>query len=102
MNLAFGHECEQFLIRNILSTLQRIAFSFDYSSKAFWRFTNALLIMMLSERKFKEERSYERCATLVGRAGQISLFTFRTAFRVVVQVLESLPLGGDCKARIYL
>ena len=38
MNLAFGHECEQFLIRNILSTLQRIAFSFDYSSKGLLAF----------------------------------------------------------------
>ena len=31
-----------------------------------------------------------------------SLFTFLTAFSVVVQALESLLSGGDCKARSYL
>ena len=31
-----------------------------------------------------------------------SLFTFRTAFSVVMQALESLLSGGDCNARSYL
>ena len=33
LNLAIGHACDEPLIRNMLSTVQTIAFVFDYSAK---------------------------------------------------------------------
>ena len=42
MNLAIGHACKETLVRNMLGTLQQIAFTFDYSAKRLLAFQECL------------------------------------------------------------
>ena len=42
LNLAIGHACKEPLVRNMLSTLQTIAFAFDYSAKRLLAFQESL------------------------------------------------------------
>ena len=86
----------------MLSTLQTIAFAFDYSAKRLLVFQESLRQDVLV-REEMERRAKLRtlCETRwVSRAD--SLYTFRTAYPVVVQSLETLSDDGDGKARGYL
>ena len=42
LNLAIGHACGEPLIRNMLSTVQTIAFALDYSAKRLLAFQESL------------------------------------------------------------
>lgn len=42
LNLAIGHACKEPLVRNMISILQQIAFSFDYSAKRLLEFNEPL------------------------------------------------------------
>ena len=102
LNLAIGHACKEPLVRNMLGTLQQIAFAFDYSAKRLLAFQDCrsqdAAVREEMERRTKLRTLCEmRCAS---RAD--SLHTFRTDFPVVVQALENLAEGGDAKARGYL
>ena len=84
LNLAIGHACKEPLARNMLSTLQTITFASDYSVKLQLAFEESLrqdvLVRDEMERRAKLRTLYEtRWATRVD-----SLYTFRTAYLLVV------------------
>ncbi|XP_068675681.1 52 kDa repressor of the inhibitor of the protein kinase-like [Montipora foliosa] len=102
LNLAIGHACKEPLVRNMLSTLQTIAFAFDYSAKRLLAFQESLRQDVLV-REEMERRAKLRTLCETRRASRAdSLYTFRTAYPVVVQSLETLSDDGDGKARGYL
>ena len=43
LNLAIGHACKEPLVRNMLGTLQQIAFAFHYSAKRLLAFQECCL-----------------------------------------------------------
>ena len=98
LNLAFGHACEEFLVSNTLNSLQPIAFS----AKRLLAFQECFADNdVVREEMQRRTKLCTLCETLLASRAD-SLFTFRTAFSVVVQALEILPSGGDCNARNYL
>ena len=101
LNLAIGHSCKEPLVRNMLGTLQQIAFAFHYSAKRLLAFQECLsqdaAVRVEMERRAKLRTLCE--TRWASRAD--SLYTFRTAFPVVVQALESFAEGRDAKARGY-
>ena len=86
----------------MLGTPQQIAFAFHYSAKRLLAFQECLsqdaAVRVEMERRAKLRTLCETRWT--SRAD--SLYTFRTAFPVVVQALESLADDGDAKARGYM
>ena len=102
LNLAIGHACKESLVRNMLGILQQIAFTFHYSAKRLLAFQECLsqdaAVKIEMERRTKLRTLCE--ARWASRAD--SLYTFRTAFLVVVQALENLGEDGDVKARGYV
>ena len=101
LNLAIGHAYNEPLVRNMLGPLQHIASAFHYSAKRLLSFQECLsqdaAIRVEMERRAKLRTLCE--TRWASRAD--SLYTFRTAFSVVVQALESLAENGDAKARGY-
>ena len=102
LNLAIDHACKEPLVRNMLSTLQTITFAFDYSAKRLLAFQESLRQDVLV-REGMERRAKLRtlCETRWASRAD-SLYTFRTAYPVLVQSLETLSEDGDGKARGYL
>ena len=88
LNLAIGHACKEPLVRNMLSTLQTIAFAFDYSAKQLLR--QDVLVREEMERRAKLRTLCE--TRWASRADP--LYTFRTAYPVVVQSLyQTMEMG---------
>ena len=102
LNLAIGHGCKEPLVRNMLETLQQIAFAFHYSAKRPLAFQGCLsqdtAVRVEMERRAKLRTL---CETRWASRDD-SLYTFRTTFSAVVQELESLAEDGDAKARGYV
>ena len=89
LNLAIGHECKEPLARNMLSTLQTITFASDYSVKRLLAFQESLRQDVLV-RDEMERRAKLRTLCETRWASRVdSLYTFRTAYLVVVQSLET-------------
>ena len=88
-------------MRNMLGPLQHIASAFHYSAKRLLAFQECLS-QDAAIRVEMEQRAKLRtlCETRWASRAD-SLYTFRTAFSVVVQALESLAENGDAKARGY-
>ncbi|XP_068742056.1 52 kDa repressor of the inhibitor of the protein kinase-like [Montipora capricornis] len=102
LNLAIGHACKEPLVRNMLSTLQTIAFAFDYSAKRLLAFQESLpQDVLVREEMERRAKLRTLCETRWANRAD-SLYTFRTAYPVVVQSLETLSDDGDGKARGYL
>ena len=84
LNLAIGHECKEPLARNTLSTLQTITFASDYSVKRLLAFQESLRQDVLV-RDEMERRAKLRTLCETRWASRVdSLYTFRTAYLVVV------------------
>ena len=83
----------------MLNSLQPIAFSFDYSAKGLLAFQECFGDNdVVREEMQRRTKLCTLCETFLASRAD-SLFTFRTVLSVVVQALETLPSGGDCKAR---
>ena len=102
LNLAIGHACKEPLVRNMLSTLQTIAFAFDYSAKRLLAFQESLRQDVLVREEMERRAKLRTLCETRWESRADSLYTFRTAYPVVVQSLETLSDDGDGKARGYL
>ena len=102
LNLAIGHACEEPVVRNMLNTLQQIAFAFDYSAKRLPAFRDSLEENDIARGEMHRRTKLKTlCETRwVSRAD--SLYTFCTAFSVVVHALQMLSSDGDGKTRGHL
>jgi hypothetical protein len=102
LNLAIIHACKEPLIRNLMDTVQTIAFAFDYSAKRLTQFKESLEldadVKDAMERKTKlktlcETRWFSRVD---------SLTTFLKCYDVIVAALRELAEDGDSKARSHV
>ena len=102
LNLAIVHACKEPLIRNLMDTVQAIAFAFDYSAKRLLNFKENLETTddNVKEGMGKRQKLKTLCETRWASRSD-SLFTFLTAFPVVVSSLDDLQQDGDAKARSY-
>ena len=102
LNLAIVHSCKDTSVRNVMSTVQEVAFSFDYSSKKLQAFYQELdSDATTKENMDKRTKLRTLCETRwTSRAD--ALYTFKTSFPVVVHALERLQGLGDDKAGQYL
>ena len=104
LNLAIGHACKEPLVRNMLSTLQTIAFAFNYSARRLLAFQESLrqdVLVREEMERLRTNKAKNLVRNTMGKSAD-SLYTFRTAYPVVVQSLETLSDDGDGKARGYL
>ena len=86
----------------MLNTLQEIAFSSDYSAKRLLAFQDFFADNDAVREEMQRRTTLCKMCETRWASRADSVFTFCTAFSVVVQALESLLLGGNCKARSYL
>ena len=102
LNLAIVHACKEPMIRNLMDTVQTIAFAFDYSAKRLVQFKESLELdpnaKDAMERKTKlntlcEKRWFSRVD---------SLTTFLKCYDVIVSALQELSEDGDSKARSHV
>lgn len=98
LNLCLVHSSKIPLIRNMMDTVQQIAFCFNYSAKRLKAFQEQLEQTEHDLEKRTKLRSL--CETRWSSRSD-SLFTFRAALEVVVQSLGELSESGDTKARSY-
>ncbi len=96
LNLALVHASKEAIAKNIMSTVQEIAFAFKYSAKRMLALRESLDANqdVLRERK----KLVELCETRWA-ARALALTTFRKAFAIIVEALTDLEEDGDSKAR---
>ncbi|XP_071148256.1 zinc finger MYM-type protein 1-like [Mytilus edulis] len=102
LNLALIHSSKDVCVRNMMSTVQEIAFSFDYSAKRLLAFSEELSDNQnVKEQLDKRTKLRTLCETRWSSRAD-SLFTFLNAFPVVVSSLEALKDDRDEKAAQYV
>ncbi|VDI17927.1 Hypothetical predicted protein [Mytilus galloprovincialis] len=102
LNLAIVHSCKDASVRTIMSTVQDIAFSFDYSAKKMDAFYNELDADILTKEELDGRRKLRTLCETRWTSRADSLYTFRVAFPVIVSALEHLRQDGDDKAGQFL
>ena len=102
LNLAIVHCCKDASVRTIMSTVQDIAFSFDYSAKRMETFYNELETDDLTKEELEGRKKLRTLCETRWTSRADSLHTFRVAFPVIVSALEHLKQNGDDKAGQYL
>ncbi|XP_076076084.1 52 kDa repressor of the inhibitor of the protein kinase-like [Mytilus galloprovincialis] len=102
LNLAIVHACKEPLVRNLMDTVQAIAFAFDYSAKRLTSFKENLGTApnVVKEEMGRRQKLKTLCETRWASRSD-SLFTFLHAYSVVCDSLEDLEQVGDAKARSY-
>ncbi|VDI61579.1 Hypothetical predicted protein [Mytilus galloprovincialis] len=98
LNLALIHSSKDVSVRNMMSTVQEIAFSFDYSAKRLLAFSEELS----DNQNVKEQLDRRTLCETRWSSRADSLFTFLNAFPVVVSSLEALKDDRDDKAAQYV
>ena len=102
LNLALVHSSKELCVRNMMSTVQEIAFSFDYSAKRLTAFSAELADNQNVQEEMERRWKLRTLCETRWSSRADSLFTFRTAFSVVVSALETLKNDKDEKAGLYL
>ena len=102
LNLALVHSSKELCVRNMMSTVQEIAFSFDYSAKRLTAFSAELADNQNVQEEIERRWKWRTLCETRWSSRADSLFTFRTAFSVVVSALETLKNDKDEKAGLYL
>lgn len=101
LNLAIVHASKEPLARNMMDTVQTIAFAFDYSAKRLLSYKENLEANdQVKEAMERRQKLKTLCETRWASRSD-SLSTFLAAFNVVVSSLEDLEQQGDAKARSY-
>ncbi|XP_071153551.1 52 kDa repressor of the inhibitor of the protein kinase-like [Mytilus edulis] len=103
LNLALIHSSKEPCVRNMMGIVHDIAFAFDYSAKRLNAFATELSNCDENVKEAMEKRSTltTLCETRWSARAD-SLFTFKSAFPVVVHALEYLRDNRDEKAGAYL
>ncbi|CAG2257347.1 unnamed protein product [Mytilus edulis] len=102
LNLAIVHSCKDASVRTIMSTVQDIAFSFDYSAKKMDAFYNEVDADILTKEELDGKRKLRTLCETRWTSRADSLYTFRVALPVIVSALEHLRQDGDDKAGQFL
>ena len=98
LNLALIHSSKKMCVRNMMSTVQEVAVLFDYSAKRLKAFSDELAENdAVQDQMDRRTKLRTLCETRWSSRAD-SLYTFRTAFPVVVAALQSLEDDKDEKA----
>lgn len=100
LNLAIVHASKEAHARNTMSTVQEVAFLFNYSAKKTAHFKETLENSLDKAEMDRRTKLQSLCETRWASRAD-ALFTFRASFGTVVQTLETLSLAGDTKAGAY-
>lgn len=87
---------------SVLNTLQQIAFAFNYSAKRLLAFQGTLQENDVIREQMQRRTNLQTLCDTCWASRADSLYTFRTAYSVVIQALENLTSNGNGKARGYL
>ena len=99
LNLAICHASDEPLVRNMMRTVQEIAFSFNYSAKRLLRFQESLENDAESKLAMEKRTKLQSLCETRWAARADALHTFRCSFPTVVTALEDLSNNyGDAKA----
>ena len=98
LNLALVHSSKELCVRNMMSTVQEIALKFDYSAKRLTAFTDDLSENQNVKDQLERRTKLRTLCETRWSSRADSLYTFRTAFAVVVSALETLKADHDDKA----
>lgn len=102
LNLSIIHACKEPLIRNVMNTLQEIAFMFDYSAKKLGIFKKHLANDNTSKDNIEGRQKLKTLWETRWAARSEALFTFKSAFSTAHAALGELSLQhGDSKAGPY-
>lgn len=99
LNLAICHASEEPKVRNMMRTVQEIAFCFNYSAKRLLRFQEALGNDAESRLAMQKRTKLQSLCETRWAARADALHTFKSSFTTVVEALEDLSENyGDVKA----
>lgn len=98
LNLCLVHSSKLPIIRNMMDTVQQIAFCFNYSAKRLKAFQEQL---DETEHELDKRTKLRSLCETRWSSRSDALFTFRAALEVVVETLGVLSEDGDTKARSY-
>lgn len=102
LNLALVHSSKLPCVRTMMSTVQDVAFAFDYSAKRLLAFRDELSEDNVSKEALDGRTKLKTLCETRWASRADSLTTFKAAFRVVVNALETLQDDGDVKAGLHL
>jgi hypothetical protein len=102
LNLAIVHSCKDNSVRNVMTTVQEIGFAFDYSAKRLQAFFDELAADAATKENMEKRTKLKTLCETRWTSHADSLYTFKTAFPVVVHALEWLQNLGDDKAGQHL
>jgi hypothetical protein len=102
LNLAIIHASKEQYARNMMNTVQEIAFSFNYSAKRLLKFRENLENDNLSKAEMENRTKLQSLCETRWAARADALKTFKAAFTTVVAALSDLcDNHGDVKAGAY-
>lgn len=102
LNLALVHSSKEPCVRNMMSTVQEIAFCFDYSAKRLLAFSDELKENENARDEMARRSKLRTLCETRWSSRADALFTFRAAFSVVAAALQTLKNDRDEKAGLYL
>ena len=101
LNLVVLHDCKEPIVRTLIDTVQKVSFSFNYSTKKLDQYHACL------------EEAYPKTKECMGRRSKLqnlcetrwaarsdALFTFNASFPVVIEALSYLS-EDDAECRAY-
>ena len=98
LNLSLVHSSKLPCVRTMMSTVQDIAFAFDYSAKRLTAFADELAKDAATKEVMDGRQKLKTLCETRWMSRADALHTFKNAYRVVVHALESLQENGDVKA----
>lgn len=102
LNLALVHSSKEACVRTMMSTVQDIAFAFEYSSKRLEAFSDELQSDDNTKDQMENRTKLRTLCETRWSSRADALYTFKTAFPVIVHALEALQDDGDDKAGQFL
>ena len=90
------------LVRNAMSTVQEVAFAFDYSAKKLHAFFDEREAGAATKENMEKRTKLRTLCEMRWTSRADALYTFKTSYRVVVHALKCLQNQGDDKFGQFL
>ena len=90
------------LVRNVMSTVQEVAFAFDNSAKKLHAFLDEREADTATKENMKKGQNYGPSVKCDRPVERTQLYTFQTSYRVVIHELKCLQNQSDDKAGQFL
>lgn len=101
LNICIVHACRLPLIRNMMDTLQQVAFSFKYSAKRLAVYDDELSENEDALAKMNRKTKLQALCETRWASRAKALTTFKDSIEVIISSLNVLSDDGDAKARAF-